>query len=309
MVFNLVAVAGAFDHLHRGHEKLLQTAKKNGKKVIVGLCRPTMLKNKPYPQSIESYKTRRLALAKFLPDQIIPLSDIYGPADTSTAIEAIICSPLTRKNVEVINRRRRANNLKPLTIIEVPLVKCSNGQTLSSSLIRQGLTDRLGFYSPQLFQRDLKLPESLRPILQKPMAQPVKKIAVPKHGLITVGDIATKELIKENITPSLAIVDLRTRRQQIFPNLEALGVKPGLTANNPAGTITRNLVEKLLLCFEQKQPSLLVHGEEDLAVLPAILLAPLKTTIVYGQPDQGMVKIIVTEAAKAKTRKLLEQFT
>jgi hypothetical protein len=308
MVYSLVAVGGTFDHLHLGHKKLLESAQKAGRKMIVGLCQKSMLKDKPYADSIESYQARFKKLNQFIGVEVIPLSDVYGPAATSPHIDAIACSPLTRPNAEKINSLRLKNNLRLLTIIEVPLVKCSDGQTLSSSLIRQGLTDRLGFYYPQLFNRDLKLPKSLRPILQRPMAQPVMKIAMPKHGLITVGDIATKELIKENIIPSLAIVDLRTKRQQTFPNLEALGLKPGLTATNPAGTITQNLVVQLLKCLKEKSPTLLVDGEEDLAVLPAILLAPLNTTVVYGQPDQGMVKIIITEAAKAKIRKFITQF-
>ena len=62
MKFNLVAVAGTFDHLHQGHHVLLKTAKAKGKKFMVGLCRPVMLANKPYPQSLESYARRRQAV-------------------------------------------------------------------------------------------------------------------------------------------------------------------------------------------------------------------------------------------------------
>ena len=120
--------------------------------------------------------------------------------------------------------------------------------------------------------------------------------------------IAAISLLNQKITPDLAIVDLKTKRQQIFPHLQALGLKPGLTAPNPAGTISRLAIKQLLSCLNQKLPSLLVDGEEDLLVLPVILLAPLKTTVYYGQPDQGIVQVKVTEKTKAKALKFLKAF-
>ncbi|MDZ4228783.1 MAG: pantetheine-phosphate adenylyltransferase [Patescibacteria group bacterium] len=309
MTFNLVAVAGTFDHLHLGHRQLLRAAKSQGQKIIIGLCRQSMLSKKPYPQSLEGYSTRRQALAQFRPDQIISLTDIYGPAVKSTSIEAIVCSPLSRPNVIKINHRRQKYNLKPLAIIEVPLVKADDGQRLASGRIRQGLINRQGLYYPDIFKRHLKLPLSLRPLLQRPFAPLVKNISRPRFGCIAVGDIAAVTLLNQTIAPDLAIVDLKTRRQPVFPDLKSLGLKPGLTAPNPAGTINRRAVKQLLRCLNQKLSSLLIDGEEDLLVLPTVLLAPLQTTVFYGQPNRGLVKIIVTETAKAKALKFVTLFT
>lgn len=322
MTSNFVAVAGTFDHLHAGHQKLLQAAKKTGQKILIGLCRPSMLTAKTYPESIEPYSVRRQALLPFHPSKIIPLSDIYGPAATEPAIDAIICTPATRSNVEKINQQRHLNNLNYLSIIEVPLVKDSSNQILSSSRIRQGLVDRDGFYYPQIFTHDLKLPQSLRQNLQQPFSPMVKKITPPKYLTITVGDIATISLLNQKIAPDLAIVDLKTKRQPVFPHLEAIGLKPGLNAINPPGLITTNLIHQLLACLSHSQSTLLVDGEEDLAVLPVVLLAPLNTTIFYGQPAStrvnsstrggpdhgGLVKIIVTETTKLKALSLLQKF-
>ncbi len=308
MNYRVVAVAGTFDHLHQGHEKLLQTAKKSGQKLVVGLCQESMLKNKPYSQSIESYETRRLALAKFKPDQIIPLNDIYGPALTSTKIDAIVCSSLTRPNVEEINRLRKSNDLKPLAIIEVALVKGSDGEILSSTRIRQGLVNRKGFYYPQLFNRDLTLPDNLRSQLQKPFDRLVSKIGRSKFGIVAVGDIAALSFVEQNIPLKLAVVDLHSQRQKAFSKLTELGLQPGLTAKNPAGMITKNLAEQLFKALNEKQPTLLVEGEEDLAVLPTILFVPLNTVIFYGQHNEGLVKIKVNEAAKTKARHFIERF-
>lgn len=305
MVFNLAVVGGTFDHIHLGHEALLQTAKTVSRKVWVGLCGKSMLKNKPYPQSLQSYTQRKQELRKLGFTKITALTDIYGPAASSSKIEAIVCSPLSRPNAEKINAQRK----KKLAIIEVPLVKAGDGQMLSSSRIRQGLINRQGFFYPQIFSQNLRLPRSLRPQLQRPFSAIVTQITHPEFGTISVGDIAVLSLLKQNIKPDLAIVDLKSRRQPIFPDLASEGLPSGLTAVNPAGTITKDAAAKLLDCLQKKQPTLLIDGEEDLLVLPAILLAPLKTTIFYGQPDQGLVKITVSETTKAKSLKFLQQFT
>ncbi len=309
MRFNLVAVAGTFDHLHLGHQKLLQTAKASGQKVVVGLCQKSMLTNKAFPQSLESYSVRRQAVARFKSDRIVPLTDIYGPAATDPNFETIVCSPLTKPNVLKINRLRQQNNLKTLKIIEIKIVKSNDGQPLSSTRIRQGLVNRQGFVYLELFQHNLALPESQRRYFQKPFSQIITAIAPPKYFCISVGDIAAISLLKQKITPDLAIVDLKTKRQPAFAGLSALGLQPGLTATNSPGTITSDLAEKILSCLSQKIPTLLLDGEEDLAVLPAILLSPLKTTIFYGQPNKGLVKITVTEKTKTKALNLLTKFT
>lgn len=308
MQFNLVAAAGAFDHLHLGHQKLLQTAKTNGRKVIIGLCEKSMLTHKAFAQSLETYSLRRQAVAQFKPSLIFPLTNIYGPAATDPNLEAIVCTPLTKPNVLKINRLRQQNHLTALKIIEVQLVQSSDNQILSSARIRQGIINRQGFFYPQLFNRNLKLPKTLRPLLQKPFSPIIQQLSRPKFGSIAVGDIAAISLLNQKITPDLAIVDLKTKRQRVFPHLQALGLKTGLTAYNPPGTITHNLVKQLLLCLSQNHPTLLVDGEEDLAVLPAVLLSPLNTTIFYGQPNQGLVKIIVTEKTKQKAQSLVKKF-
>ncbi|MDZ7587185.1 MAG: pantetheine-phosphate adenylyltransferase, partial [Patescibacteria group bacterium] len=251
-MFNLVAVAGTFDHLHLGHQKLLESAKARGHKVIVGLCQKSMLTRKAFPQSLESYTVRSQALAKFKPDRIFPLTDIYGPATTITAFDAIVCTSNTQANVKKINRQRRLNNLNYLSIIKVPLVKCSNGQILSSTLIRQGLINRQGLVYTNLFLKNLTLPPSQRRYFQPPLNRPLKTITPPQYLCITVGDIATISLLQQKIIPNLAVVDLKTRRRPLFNSLADLGLKKGLTTHNPAGTITTDLAVKILACLSKK---------------------------------------------------------
>ncbi|HZJ18601.1 MAG TPA: DUF359 domain-containing protein, partial [Patescibacteria group bacterium] len=65
----------------------------------------------------------------------------------------------------------------------------------------------------------------------------------------------------------------------------------------------------LVNTFENKKKTLiLIKGEDDLAVLPLILCAPLNFYIYYGQPDKGVVEILVTEDVKEKAYKLASRF-
>lgn len=309
MKSNFVAVAGTFDHLHAGHEKLLATAQKTGQPLVIGLCQSAMLKDKKFPQSLESYPIRRQNLARFKPEKIVPLTDIYGTAINDPAICTIVCSSLTRPNVDKINRKRHLNNLNYLSVIEVPLILAQDGKPISSTRIRSGEINRQGLVYKNLLAKKLTLVPANRHYFQTPFGK-VGKTPKKKPEFITacVGDFACLSLTKQKIFPDLAIVDLQVNRRPFVSNLLELKLKPGLTAVNPAGTVTPNLAEKISACLKQKIPTILVKGEEDLAVLPLVLLAPLNSLIYYGQPNQGIVKVVVTEKAKQAAVKFLNYF-
>ena len=48
---------------------------------------------------------------------------------------------------------------------------------------------------------------------------------------------------------------------------------------------------------------LVVDGEEDLLALPSILFAPLNAYVLYGQPNEGIVVVSVTESLKIKVQR------
>ena len=57
------------------------------------------------------------------------------------------------------------------------------------------------------------------------------------------------------------------------------------------------------------RPSLvLVDGEEDLAVLPLILILPDSSVILYGQPNEGVVFCEVNPTLRKKAEELLSCF-
>ncbi|WP_411967397.1 GTP-dependent dephospho-CoA kinase family protein [Haloferax sp. YSSS75] len=128
--------------------------------------------------------------------------------------------------------------------------------------------------------------------------------------LVAVGDVVTFYLRRAGRPPDVAIIDGKTKREAVSDEIRR-AVETGhlVEVTNEPGTISRALVSALGDALADAEPTtLLVDGEEDLATLPAVLAAPLGSTVVYGQPDEGMVRIRVDEAAKTKMRDLLDQF-
>ena len=58
-----------------------------------------------------------------------------------------------------------------------------------------------------------------------------------------------------------------------------------------------------------KTTLLVVDGEEDLLALPAIAYVPLGNVVFYGQPQEGLVQVIVTKEKKQEVLALLAHFT
>ncbi|KAB1193117.1 DUF359 domain-containing protein [Haloferax sp. MBLA0076] len=128
--------------------------------------------------------------------------------------------------------------------------------------------------------------------------------------LVAVGDVVTFYLRRAGRPPDVAVVDGKTKREAVGDEIRR-AVETGrlVEVTNEPGTISRDLVAALVDALAAGEPTtLLVEGEEDLATLPAVLAAPLGSTVVYGQPDEGMVRLTVDEAAKTEMRDLLSQF-
>lgn len=327
-MYKIVTAAGTFDRLHAGHKFFLRHAFEVGEKVMIGLTSDEFVKNKVVSGAILSYEQRESDLIAFLGKAnllsratIFKLDDIYGPAlDKESLIEAILVTDATIDNARLINEKRQSLNLAPLILIRVELIESGLGTPLSSTSLR-------------LFDNNLSLPEDLRPILAKPLgillegkeedlgkAVDLAKKLITKDKpnlIITVGDVVTHSFNEGKILPDLAIVDFRVKREETIKSLRELGFtkeEPDYIVKSPAGTIASSLskiIEKTIEQFNKNnnQPFVIkVLGEEDLAVLPAIILSPTNTAIFYGQPDEGIVYIKVDEEAKTRTLELLAKF-
>lgn len=118
------------------------------------------------------------------------------------------------------------------------------------------------------------------------------------HFIISIGDATTRNLLDSNITPGIGIIDNKIERKTSEHNIEYNAIT--LTADNPPGTITDELWNTISEAFKIKSNVLIVvKGEEDLAVIPAALMADEDTIIFYGQPGEG---IVVVEADKIKNK-------
>ena len=163
----------------------------------------------------------------------------------------------------------------------------------------------------------LKLPNEVRPLLKRPLGQLFSSFTTAVEylqrlrptRLIAVGDIVTSDLIKASLKLDVAVVDFFVMRspvdKKIRRTIDSFDAKI-IHVKNPAGTIT----QKLRTVLDEAKPPLkiIVDGEEDLATLPAVLSAPLGSVVVYGQPNEGVVIVEVTEPKRHEFEMLLKQF-
>ncbi len=129
--------------------------------------------------------------------------------------------------------------------------------------------------------------------------------------LIAVGDIVTFNLLSAGLVPDISFVDDRTKRGPASDKImrgTRHAVFKKLTVENPAGIITEELLAETSRAMGEKKPTqIFIKGEEDLAALPAIALAPISSVIIYGLPDKGAVLVRVTESKKKEIQSLLDR--
>lgn len=129
--------------------------------------------------------------------------------------------------------------------------------------------------------------------------------------IISVGDIVTFNLLSAGIVPDISFVDDRTKRSPASDKVTQ-GTRHAqfktITVENPPGIITEELLQEISKAMGSRTPiQIFVNGEEDLAALPAIAMAPLSSVIIYGMPDKGAVLVRVTENKKKEIQALLDR--
>ncbi|MFW5938389.1 MAG: GTP-dependent dephospho-CoA kinase family protein [Halanaeroarchaeum sp.] len=155
------------------------------------------------------------------------------------------------------------------------------------------------------------LPESSRAAFKAPLGpifdDPETLLEAAGTPIVAVGDVVTYHLVRVGVTPQVALIDGITEREPVDDAVSE-GVPDAdreVTVSNPPGTLTESLLEALGTALERDSSTLVrVDGEEDLAALPAMLMAPTGASVVYGQPGEGMVLATVTPASRAEVRDL-----
>ena len=164
----------------------------------------------------------------------------------------------------------------------------------------------------------VELQPDLRPELKEPLGRVYTDaealLADAGAPIVTVGDIVTYHLLQAGRTPDVALIDRRTERAAVDDEVEAAigGFDAEIAAENPPATLTADLLTALGDAIDGASPDagagttlIEVDGEEDLATLPAILVAPAGASIVDGHPGEGMVLVTVDRDSTARARDLL----
>jgi GTP-dependent dephospho-CoA kinase len=155
------------------------------------------------------------------------------------------------------------------------------------------------------------LPEEHRRLFKEPFGTLYRNIGeilplLSEGGVYAVGDVVTHNLQKNGIMPAVSIVDGYTMRSPCkrMPDLTGNCIR----VKNPAGTITDDLVRALDHAVAHAPVTIVVDGEEDLAVIPMVIAAPIGSIVLYGQPHKGVVLRRVTREAQETARGYLTHF-
>ena len=172
------------------------------------------------------------------------------------------------------------------------------------------------------------LPPALRAELARPMGpvlttdEALPRVRAHVRGkLVSVGDVVTRTLLERGVKPHIAVVDFKSQRQEDKAIEDLVHQKrfPLIPVRNLPGEISEELWNGLIQAFcAGGAQTTIVHvteGEEDLAALPAILMAPTGSLIVYGQPpvtdlgitEGGMVVVEVTPGLRTHVQLILQR--
>jgi uncharacterized protein (UPF0218 family) len=159
-----------------------------------------------------------------------------------------------------------------------------------------------------------RLPAAERGAFKEPLGEvygaPEALLGAAGEPIVAVGDVVLAHLGEVGCVPAVSIIDGHTERSRIDA-----GVRESWPAadsvrevENPAATITGELVDAIEAGLAETGPTrIVVDGEEDLAVVPAVLLAPTGATVVYGQPGEGMVAVDVDAGTRSTVRAVLDR--
>ncbi|HTZ61072.1 MAG TPA: pantetheine-phosphate adenylyltransferase [Thermoplasmata archaeon] len=150
--YGRVVLGGTFDRLHVGHEALLRTAFRAGRRVAIGLTTDAFLAAHPKPsrRKIRTYRARRATLARWLGARfprsrwtVVPLENRFGRS-VEDGVDALVVSADTLEGGRAVNAERRRRGRRAVPLLVVPLVLADDLRPVSARRIRAGEIDRAG---------------------------------------------------------------------------------------------------------------------------------------------------------------------
>jgi pantetheine-phosphate adenylyltransferase len=141
--FDLVAMGGTFDFIHKGHIALLSKAFSISTKVIIGLTSDEMaLKKGKKLQNDYSKRFENLlkTIEKKFPNrkfEISKLDNDFGPAVFEKEVQALVVSGETSNQGDILNHLRKEKKLPAVKVVVVPMVLAKDGTKISTTRIKK----------------------------------------------------------------------------------------------------------------------------------------------------------------------------
>lgn len=123
--------------------------------------------------------------------------------------------------------------------------------------------------------------------------------------VVLVGDTVSRNSVQFGIMPDVIVIDNKEKRREAVQF--TYSGRHSFKATNPAGTIDTNAWKIVDEAVRKGNSLVLVEGEEDLLALAAIMFSPTGSLIVYGQPDQGIVLVRVSEEKKREIEQVMAE--
>ena len=132
----------------------------------------------------------------------------------------------------------------------------------------------------------------------------VTEILNKARKVITVGDTTTERLVGLGHVPYISVTDCKEKRIIKTSKFE-YPVDKTIHIQNKPGELSEQVVmevRKLILASENGDIKIrmIIDGEEDLVALPFLMYSPNDWVICYGQPNEGLVIVQVTEESRKK---------
>ncbi len=326
MVFKQVLCGGTFDRLHEGHKAFLRFAFSKGQKVRIGITSDVFIKIYKKHSAITPFPERKKSVVAFLKKEgflqranIVALTHPFDATQlTEDESTALLVSSETYAQGQKINQERKSKGIHPLPLIVFPILFAEDGEKISSTNIRKGIITRKGTLRHKVFSQTLFIQSNVRELLHKPFGTlfsediPHEYLQKPEK-IATVGDVITKRLHALGILQKLSVIDFFIERKKTEETLAEIGYRGDevvMRVQNHAGQLNKNVWDILRrVAGELHQHNnfiTIVDGEEDLLVIPLIILLPVGFLIFYGQPHAGAVVVEVTKELKEHMLDILQ---
>jgi uncharacterized protein (UPF0218 family) len=123
--------------------------------------------------------------------------------------------------------------------------------------------------------------------------------------LILVGDTVSRTAVQMELVPDVIMIDNQEKRRKAVQF--SFSAEHTFKMRNSAGSISAEAWAVVPEAIRVGNSVVIVEGEEDLLTLVGILSSPDRSIVVYGQPDEGIVLVRVTEKKKKEISRIIER--